>query len=483
MSQEKKPQVDDLTKLRRILDNSSDPALESLLSHNEKTLESVRRRLHGDSVKPPSQSAGFFPRLTSMEPKVYVHEITPVSPRFIPPLPKIEPSAPLPKFKLVSEPKPTEQIQSEEPLFNSENLFEVEKADFNLPEFVEVTPREPSPPAPETEQQKQHEDTSSNQPELPEWQPVEEEHQPEQPQPDEPLTDETIPEFEQISTPTTPEEPEKQLEEEPVPEKQAFMDTSGEVQTEESLEPSFQILSKWETREAKKVQRAKEREAKKLQKIERKRSREVQKEEERRAKQTMEEQPPAPPLQEEHKAPSEFESTIQTSWMKIDFDAFNGIESIDEVTAELLYTHGYFSIDNIKDATLDDLVQIRGIRRKLAKQIKKEIEQKTFVSGSQEFVPFTQKTTKKKPSTKKLKDAAEWESYSVRNKPRQSSPSVCTYKGYTLFKRETTRNKKKTTIHFFSKEKPAKGHPTQLPDGYQIAVNKKTRVPYLKKTR
>lgn len=483
MSQEKKPQVDDLTKLRRILDNSSDPALESLLSHNEKILESVRRRLRGDSVYPSSQSAGFFPRFTSMEPKVFIHEITPVRPRFIPPLPKIEPSATLPKFELVSESKPPEEIQTQEPIFNSESLFEVEKADVNLPEFVEVTPREPSPPAPETEQQIQQKDTSINQPDLPEWQPVEEEHHPEQPQPDESLTGETIPEFEQVGILTTPEKPEKQIEEEPGPEKQAFMDISCEKQAEESLEPSFQILSKWETREAKKAQKAKEREAKKLQKVERKRLREVKKEEERRAKQTMEEQPPVPPLQKEQKAPLEFESTSQTPWMKIDLEAFKGIESIDETIAELLYTHGYFSIDNIKDATLDDLVQIRGIRRKLAKQIKKEIEQKTFVSGSQEFVPLTQKTTKKKPSTKKLKDAAEWESYSVRDKPTQSHPSACTYKGYTLFKREMTRNKKKTTIHFFSKEKPTKGRPTQLPDGYQIAVNKKTGVPYLKKTR
>ncbi|KYK21547.1 hypothetical protein AYK25_08115 [Thermoplasmatales archaeon SM1-50] len=483
MSQEKKTQVDDLTKLRRILDNSSDPTFESLLLKNAKTLESVRRRLRGDSLKTPSRFAGFFPRSTSMEPRVYIHEIKPVTPRFIIPPPNIEPSPSLPKFELVSESKPIKQVLSQDISFDSEDLFEVEKAEIDIPEFVEVTPLEHSLPSEETEQQRQYDDTSAPEQELPEWQPVtEEESKPSEP--DEHLIDEAVPEFQQVNVPITPEKPEDQPEKEPLPGKQKPVGLAVGGSLEEPTEPSFQILSKSETREVIRAKRAKEHQAKKLQKIERKRLKKEQKIQERLTRQTLEEQPFGPPPQQHVQVASETGSTTETPWIKVNFNAFKGIESIDEKTAEMLYTHGYFSIENIKDATLNDLVQIRGIGRKLAKQIKKEIEHKIIISDSQEFVPLQQKTTKKKSTKSKLRDTAEWESYPMKKKLKQSSSTVCTYKGYTLFKRDiTSRNRKKTTIHFFSRKKPTKGRPAQLPEGYHIAINKKTGVPYLKKIR
>jgi hypothetical protein len=473
MSQEKKPQVDDLTKLRRILDNSSDPTLESLLSTNEEALESVRRRLRGDTLKTPLRSAGFFPRYSSMKPRVFVREQTPVSPRLIPPSPTVEPPAPLPKFEVISTSEPPKDIPSQEQSFDSEDLIEVEKVDRTVPEFVEVTPEEPSPSPEEKDTQRQDDETPAHEPDLPEWQPVTEEQQTEHLASHGQLSAEPIPEFERVSVPPTAEKPETPLEKEPLPEKESLETAVGPT---EPPEPSFQILLKWQKLKEK---RAKERQAKKLEKIELKRSKKAETQEE---EQTMEEQPPFPPPQEESQTTSEPPHAVETPWIKVDVDTFKGIESIDETTAELLYTHGYFSIENIKDATLDDLVQIRGIRRKLAKQIKREIEQKSAIPKDTEFIPIKQKPTKKK-STKKLQDAAEWESYPVTALPKQSSPPVCRYKGYTLFKRETkTRNRKKTTLHFFSKEKPDKGQPVPLPDGYQIAVNKKTGVPYLKKT-
>lgn len=475
MSQDKKPQVDDLTKLRRILDNSSDPTLESLLSTNEKALESVRRRLHGDTVKTPSQSAGFFPHYSSMQPRVFIREQTTLSPRFKTTPPTVEPPASLPTFKLVSTSEPLKHIPSQEITFDSQDLLEVEKVDRTVPEFAEVTPEEPSPPSKEKDTQIQNDEHSAHEPELPEWQPVKEEQQTEQLERQEKLTSEGIPEFERISIPLIEEKQEIPIEKEPVLEKQEPTETTATIPLAEQSERSFQILSKWQKLKEK---RAKEKQAKQLEKI---KQEQITKAEAQQEKKTMAEQPPPP--QEEIKTTTECVNTVETPWMKEDLDAFKGIECIDEKTAELLYKYGYFSIENIKDATLDDLVQIRGIRRKLAKQIKKEIEQKNALLKDSDFVPIKQKSTNKK-STKKLLDAAEWESYPVKEKPKQSPPSMCTYKGYTLFKKETkTRDRKKTTIHFFSKEKPDNGMPAPLPKGYQIAVNKKTGVPYLKKIR
>ncbi len=68
------------------------------------------------------------------------------------------------------------------------------------------------------------------------------------------------------------------------------------------------------------------------------------------------------------------------------------------------------------------------------------------------------------------------------NTKHSSSLNVCTYKEYTLYKRDTRKpDGKRSTIHFFTKSKSDKGHPSTLPEGYRIALNKKTGVPYRKK--
>jgi hypothetical protein len=122
--------------------------------------------------------------------------------------------------------------------------------------------------------------------------------------------------------------------------------------------------------------------------------------------------------------------------------AFQGIKSIDEKTAGLLYTHGYTSIKKIRDATLKDLCRI--ISKKQAKKIKKEVETES-----------------------------EWESYPIENFTR---------KDYTLYEKEIEVSPgKKRTIRFFSKETPEDAEPIPLPEGYEVKVNKKTGLPYLKK--
>ena len=56
-------------------------------------------------------------------------------------------------------------------------------------------------------------------------------------------------------------------------------------------------------------------------------------------------------------------------------DNFKDLKSIDDDTAKLLFGNGYTSIDDLKDASIKDIVKIKGIKKKVAKSIKKEIEE------------------------------------------------------------------------------------------------------------
>ena len=50
-----------------------------------------------------------------------------------------------------------------------------------------------------------------------------------------------------------------------------------------------------------------------------------------------------------------------------------------------------------------------------------------------------------------------------------------------IFKEIKTANGKMRTIHFFSKKKPDDGEPVPLPEDFEVQVNQKTGLPYLKK--
>lgn len=484
MSREKKSKVDDLVKLRKILDNSSDPNIKTMISADEKALDSVRRRLAGDTLKTKPQSDSFFRTFDSLEPKVTVHAKSVVSPRLIAPLPKSEPSTTLPEFELVSPSTPARSIPSQELSFTAEELYEVEKVDVSLPEFLEVTPKEVLQKSLETEMITEHDETPAHDSNLPEWQPVEEKQPAEPPMSHAKSAVDHIPEFERVDIPVTPEKVEKAVEWEPFPEKEETIEAPVEFTAVESPEPQLQKLSKKQEREAKKTQKKKEKEAKRLKKLELKKLKIEKRDKEREAKRIVKEQQKVQQTPGEKPSNSEPIIKVESPQIKVDLIAFKGIESIDDNIAELLYTNGYFSIENLKDATVDDLVQIRGIKRKLATQIKKEIEQKTTIPEELEFIPIKQKRGAKKPK-EEPEDTAEWESYPAEEKSKKPSLSpTCTYQEYTLYKRETGKHSgKKTTIHFFSREKPDLGHPAQLPDGYQIAVNKKTGIPYLKKKK
>ncbi len=57
-----------------------------------------------------------------------------------------------------------------------------------------------------------------------------------------------------------------------------------------------------------------------------------------------------------------------------------------------------------------------------------------------------------------------------------------THEGWTLYTRSVQlKGGKNQTIYFFSKREPKSGSPCELPTGYQVGVNKRTGLPYLKK--
>lgn len=73
-------------------------------------------------------------------------------------------------------------------------------------------------------------------------------------------------------------------------------------------------------------------------------------------------------------------------------ETFNDIDCIDDETALLLYDNGYTSIDSLTIVTVKELAKIKGIKKKNAKEIKKEIDEKT-----QWKTPSTEEVEEKKP--------------------------------------------------------------------------------------
>jgi hypothetical protein len=56
------------------------------------------------------------------------------------------------------------------------------------------------------------------------------------------------------------------------------------------------------------------------------------------------------------------------------------------------------------------------------------------------------------------------------------------HNGYTLHAREVAlKGGHKQVIYFFSQRNPKAGVPVEMPAGYEVAVNKRTGLPYLKK--
>jgi len=181
-----------------------------------------------------------------------------------------------------------------------------------------------------------------------------------------------------------------------------------------------------------------------------------------------------------------FEEEIKEDIPSIELEkdeTFNGIKSIDDKISKLLKQNDISSIKDLENTTVKDLTKVRGIKRKIAKQIKKEVNE-LVTSRSQE----ESYDEDKNPYTEEEKNEDEWESFDE-DKDKISEKQLNDINGfrhgdYTLYEKETkTQSGAKRKIRFFSKGEIEGAEPIQLPKGYEIKENKKTGVPYLKKKR
>ncbi len=159
------------------------------------------------------------------------------------------------------------------------------------------------------------------------------------------------------------------------------------------------------------------------------------------------------------------------------------LPSINKKIKNLLNENSILNIKDLEITTIKELTKIKGIRRKLAKQIKKELEE--YLSNLKEKEEIDK--VEENPYIKEddFSEEDEWESFEDNSeKTKKSQKKGFIYGDYTLYKKEIiTKNGKKRTIRFFSKGEPEDAEPITLPKAYEIKENKKTGVPYLRKKK
>jgi ERCC4-type nuclease len=395
-----------------------------------------------------------------------------------------------------------------------ETLYDVEKVEVEGPEFIEVKPKkiEEKPPVKKEEIPKKEETEEIKEEKLPEWQPVD------------------------IKKPEVAVK-EKKEEEKPEPETEVFLSVEEkkeefEAEEEFKLEEEVVVKERVKTKEEKKKTHVKEKREKKLEDLERKNKIDVFKEIESIDENTAVllydngfmsiddlkdisakdlsrikgiKKKLAKNIKKEISAKFVEAPIISNgekpSVKKIEKDVFKNIKSIDQETSKLLYENGITSIEVLKDTPIKQLTKIKGIKRKLAKKIKKElkaISKKTDENGD---YPSSEQVTgewkiedvDEKPSEKRLKKnplieevEEEWDSFYDEDKAEQETEETKGYMhgDYTLYEKQVKIGKgKKRVVHFFSKAEPEDGEPIDLPPGFEVKVNKKTGVPYLKKKK
>jgi len=410
----------DVDKLRRILDNPDDPSLQHTLTAEDASLDSVRRRLTR------TQTATARIRTTaSMQPRLTIRQPPPTAPT----------TEELPLWTPLETPTATTQAPLPPPIkpsfnFSDQELFEVEPVEPST-SFEIVTDTEPQPhPTAAPEHAKDTTPTS----ELLHW---------------------------EIVTPETTSKPAS------VP-LQEFTEVTAEGAAPPLAEPEPFSPTKqtWRQRRAqKKTARIQAREAKRRETLSRTKTTPAPVQE-----------LPLPPPEE----PPEQPKPLPTQ----NGEAFRGIPSIDDHIAELLFRNGYYTLEQLRQTPVGTLVKIKGIRRKQAKRMKKEVDA-YFTASTRPTppppAPHSKRRAKKTPLKNQDADVTEWESYEASDDLH--IPLICTYEGYTLYQREVKVGRRKTTMHFFCKTPPTGGTPASLPEGYVIDVNKRTGVPYIKKRK
>ena len=125
-------------------------------------------------------------------------------------------------------------------------------------------------------------------------------------------------------------------------------------------------------------------------------------------------------------------------------------------------------------------------KKKEAKELKKKQKKNVKLKKTESKIPELKADADVSFEENVAEDTAtEWESYYVDEIPEvKPDTSAYTHGDFTLYKKEIkTTTGKKRTVHFFSKKIPDAGEPVQLPEDYEVKVNKRTGFPYLKKNK
>jgi hypothetical protein len=476
MTKDKKSKDMDIVKLRMILDNPSDPKIKKIAAKSEKDLESIRERLSGESSKSKMRdtTSDFLKKSDSLEPRVLIHE---KEEEIVPS--EIEPT----KTELQKEESKDEvDIQD---LSDDEELYEVEKVDVlesevekvvaPTPEFSEVKPKEmektpekiedklPTPIQEEKEPIKEMHVTEEN---LREWEPIEE---------------------------TKPEEIAKEKEEETMNEFTEVSTIDEKVEPQKSIDETEEEIPTWEPMELEKAK-----EEQKLKKLEEKKKK-------RDAKQQEREEIKA---EKEKQKNLEMKSYEQKQRQKEE-EKLKNLESTEEKkqVAELVAQEKQENYIPTLSELREQKFEAKKIKKEQEAQIKAQLKNEKILTASKKKEAKELKKKQKKdaklkkaePKTPELKldkDASfeenvaedtvtEWESYDVEEMPEvKPDNSAYTHGDFTLYKKEIkTATGKKRTVHFFSKKIPDVGEPVQLPEDYEVKVNKRTGLPYLKKNK
>ena len=167
------------------------------------------------------------------------------------------------------------------------------------------------------------------------------------------------------------------------------------------------------------------------------------------------------------------------------YNIFKDIKSIDNKIAELLLENDIDTIEKLQSKTISELVKIKGIKRKTAKEIKKELK---------EYPTDVELDVSNDPSSSLdlqnlIEDDIEeeideeWEYFDEDKISEESLNDIkgFRHKDYTLYEKTVEGPTGKVrTVRFFSKGEPDGAEPIDLPKGYEVKVNKKTGVPYLR---
>ena len=156
-------------------------------------------------------------------------------------------------------------------------------------------------------------------------------------------------------------------------------------------------------------------------------------------------------------------------------DVFKEISSIDKKISDLLLNNGVDTLEKLNEKTIKELTKIKGIRKKVAKQIKKDVEKYLNMNNEEEE---SYDNVNDNPYLADEDD--EWETFDEES----GKSEAFMHGGYTLYEKEiTTKSGNQRLVRFFSKGQPDDAEPIDIPDGFEVIENKKTGVPYLRKIK